>query len=368
MKTDSIEIVTISAVGDLMCHSPQFQSAQIAKDSFDFRSVYSEIKSYLSSADITIGNLETTISDKGNYSGYPAFKSPKQYLEALKDTGFDFLFTSNNHSLDKGEQGILNTITFANEFGLQSTGTFNSTRYRDSVRLVNVNGIKIALLSYSYGTNGRPIPKGKNYLINLIDTTLICDDITRAESLSPDLVVVYFHFGEEYQREPNSFQKMITEKTIEFGADIILASHPHVIQPVSFFKATSGRIDSGFIAYSLGNFISNQQWRYSDAGVILNFTVLRDLKNNNLKLGEIKFLPTWVYKGNIDDILQYKILPSECGFSDSLYSYLSANDRMRMKESYLDTKSILTKYSSRPKLVNIPEVKELIEMLRVFAF
>ena len=148
---DSIRTVTISFVGDLMCHSPQLKFAQVSQDSFDFKPVFREVKKYLTEADLTIGNLETTISGKENrYSGYPLFNSPGEYLEALKDAGFDILLTANNHSLDRGKKGVIRTIEMIKNNGMESIGSYHSQQDRDSIRVFDINGIKIAILSYTY--------------------------------------------------------------------------------------------------------------------------------------------------------------------------------------------------------------------------
>ena len=272
INPDSSVTISISVVGDLMCHSPQFEYAKVGKDSFDFSPVYRNVKKYLESSDFTFGNLETVTAGKenGGYTGYPKFNTPASYISALKEIGFDLLVTANNHSLDRSEKGILKTIDEINSRNLNYVGTFKSQQDRDSIRIFDIKGIKIAILAYSYGTNGNPIPKGKNYLINLIDYNLIEKDIQSAKINGAELVLVHFHFGEEYKREPVQFQKDVVNKTIELGADIIIGGHPHVLQPVNFYKTNNAKLDSGFVAYSMGNFFSNQQARYKDAGMILN--------------------------------------------------------------------------------------------------
>lgn len=207
-KADSTITITLSVVGDIMCHAPQFEYARVSKDSFDFNPVFRYVAKNLSESDFTFGNLETVTAGKeAKYSGYPMFNSPSALLDALKNAGFDLLITSNNHSLDRGESGIRKTINELKSRDINYTGTHLSQADRDSIRVFNIKNISIAFLAYSYGTNGNPIPIGKSYLINLIDLNLIKEDISRAKKLKPDLVLVYFHFGEEYRREPNAYQK-----------------------------------------------------------------------------------------------------------------------------------------------------------------
>ncbi len=338
LKQDSLKTVTISFVGDLMCHSPQINYACTGTDSFDFKPVFREVKKYLSNADITIGNLETVIAGKEyRYSGYPLFNTPKEYLAALKDSGFDVLITSNNHALDRGKKGILKTIEMIHEFGMSSIGTYNSQIDRDSVRVFEINGIKLALLAYTYGLNGNFISENEKYLVNVIDSSLIKRDIKASREKKADVVMIYFHFGEEYQREPNEFQKQIVEQAIDYGADLIIGSHPHVIQPLELYSSAKSKLRQVLVAYSLGNFLSNQRWRYSDAGVILNIEFTKGASKQEVELSNISFIPTWVFKGKTERGNEFVILPSDTSLDKSFKKYLSGTDLQKLIESYNDT-------------------------------
>lgn len=350
INPDSTVTITISVVGDLMCHGPQFEYARVGKDSFDFNPVYRIVKKYLEASNFTFGNLETVTAGKknGGYTGYPFFNTPTEYLDALKNVGFDFLVTANNHSLDRSEKGILKTIEELNDRSIGYTGTYTSQNDRDSIRVININGIKIAILAYSYGTNGNPIPKGKDYLINLIDYKLIEKDINSAKRNKPDLILVHYHFGEEYKREPVQFQKEVVNKTIELGADIIIGGHPHVLQPVDFYKTNNGNLDSGFVAYSMGNFISNQQDRYKDAGMILSIKLKKYFYTNLIEIEEVNYLPTWVFKGNSNIGKEFVIIPST-DVADTTIS-LDNLQLKRMNQAFDDTKKTVTKYTRSFKL------------------
>ncbi|MFC2103022.1 CapA family protein [Bacteroidota bacterium] len=352
-QIDSISTLVINIVGDIMCHSVQFNYAKNNEDSFSFDGVFSEVKNIFSSDDFTIGNFETVLAgEKKRYSGFPYFNAPDEFLRAIKNAGFDLLITANNHSLDRGEFGLKRTIKKMNEIGINHTGTFLSKTERDSVRVYRINDIKLAVLAYTYGTNGLTVPDGKNFLINLIDFELINRDINIAKQLA-DIVLVYYHFGNEYVREPNVYQKDIVKNTIDAGADIIIGSHPHVIQPVEYFETNGGNIDSGIVAYSLGNFISNQRWRYSDAGVILQLQISRNIKTDSVYLNKVSFLPTWVFKGNTDNGREYIVLPSDLSYFDPTRYYLSGTDSSSMSQSYNDTKSIITRYTKSIQLAPI---------------
>ncbi len=347
---DSTITASISFVGDLMCHSTQFNYAKVGIDTFDFTGVYREVKKYLSEPDLTIGNLETVVAGKNkSYSGYPYFNAPDDFIYALKDAGFDLLITANNHALDQGWDGVKKTIEVMNENKIHYTGTFISQEDRDSIRIFQINSITIAILAYSENTNGLPIPKGKNFVIKQIDEELIQSDIMKAREKGVDIVLIHLHYGPEYNREPSDYQKEIVNKIISFGADIIIGGHPHVVQPVDFFKTDSTKIDSGFVAYSMGNFISNQRWRYSDAGVILNLEISKNILSDSIYISEVNYLPTWVFRGQTDFGREYIILPSQ-NADDSTYYYLTDQDKKLMREAFSDTKEVIHKHSTNSKI------------------
>jgi poly-gamma-glutamate synthesis protein (capsule biosynthesis protein) len=352
-KKDTLITAAINVVGDLMCHSTQFNYAHEKDDSFDFNGVFSEVKQYLTDADFTIGNLETVLAGKKKrYSGYPYFNAPDDFLLAIKEAGFDFLVNANNHAMDKGVKGVERTIKKMDELGINHTGAYLSQKDRDSIRVLSINGIHLAILAYSYSTNGVPLPKGKNYIINLINYDLIEEDISKARNKKVDIVLVYFHFGEEYQRIPNNYQKDVINHTINAGADIIIGSHPHVVQPVDYFKSNQANLDTGFIAYSLGNFISNQRWKYSDAGIIVKIKVTKNILSDSVYLSGVSYLPTWVFKGKTKKAREYIILPANKSYDDSVYSYLSNSDKGKIKQAFEDTKYIIDKFNSNTELIS----------------
>jgi len=340
---DPVEKITVSFAGDLMCHSPQFQFARVKKDSFDFKPVYRYIKPLLDHSDFVIGNLETVLGgNKKEYRGYPLFNTPDDYLEGLSYAGFDMLITSNNHAMDQKKKGLLRTIKKIKEKGFYQTGTFNSLKERDSVKIYDIKGIKFTVLAYTWSTNGIPVPDGEEYLINIIDTAEIHKDILKAKQYSPDFIITYFHFGNEYKTEPSYYQKRIVKRTISYGADIIIASHPHVVQPVEYFKTNNGNIDTGFVAYSLGNFYSNQRWRYSDGGPVLSFQISKNVKKDSTYLSGIQITPAWVFKGNTGNKNEYVILPSDSVVYKNQYNFLTKKDRKNLLQSYNDTFGIMS--------------------------
>lgn len=362
---DSISTITLSITGDLMCHSSQFEYARIENNNFDFKPAFQNVKKYFQNSDFVIGNLETVTAGKSEgFSGYPFFNTPDEYISALKNAGFDLLTTSNNHSLDQGEKGVLRTIQEINKNDLFYNGTFISKKDRDSIRIFNIKGIKIAFLAYTYGTNGIPVPKNKQYLINLIDKNLIENNIKKARSENAEIIFVHLHWGIEYQREQNKQQKIIADEIIKLGADIIVGGHPHVLQPVNYFKTINGKLDTGFIAYSMGNFFSNQRWRYSDCGMILNISLTKNISSDSIYISNVTYTPTWVFKGKIKDKNEFKILASAEALKDTI-NFLTGEDKVKLKQSIEDTRETLTKYTSNISIFDLE--KSLIKEIRNLA-
>ncbi len=372
-QRNSVVSITISAVGDLMCHSLQYNYAELENGKYDFNPSFKFVKKYFENSDFVFGNLETVTAGRSRgYSTYPLFNSPDEYITALKNAGFNLLTTANNHALDKGKRGVIRTIEQLEKNNIGYTGTFKSKRDKDSIRIFNIKGIKIAFLAYSYGTNGIPIPKNSPYLINLIDTSLIHKDIKLARKNGAEIVLVYFHFGYQYSRKPNDFQKQIVNETINDGADIIIGGHPHVLQPVQYFKTRGATLDSGFVAYSMGNFISNQRDRYTDAGMILNITISKSTFSDSIYISNVSYTPTWVFRGEINvgikphaEKNEFLIIPSEEAFSSTSYSFLNSYDLYKIEQSIKDTKNILIKYTHQIKLYDYK--KDIIQNLKELA-
>ena len=332
-----------------MVHSTQFRYAQIDSTHFNFNPVFKYVKKYLSSSDFTIGNLETVTAGKEiGWKGYPKFNTPDDFVTALKNAGFDILFTANNHALDQGELGVERTIKTIRKNRMQNVGTY--PKGKRNYLILSKNYIKIALLAYTYGTNGFSLPDSSRYAINVIRRKKLRKDLLNVrKNENPDVIIVYFHFGDEYDREPSDFQLDYVNYAFRYGTDIVLGSHPHVIQPIVFWK-NKNNFTGRFAAYSLGNFISNQTWRYSDCGVILNFSITKNLKKDSLYLKKINFLPTWVFKGeNEKGKKSYYILPAALVISDSLPIFVTPEDKQRFIESIRDTEKKINE-----KGANIP--------------
>ncbi|MFF2887514.1 CapA family protein [Paenibacillus sp. NPDC057967] len=325
-------------VGDIMSHSPQLPGAYDAKlGVYDFNPFFAEVKDILSQGDWIMANLETPIAGADfGYSGYPTFNAPYELAEALKNAGFNLLSTANNHSLDKGERGLLRTLEHLKELDLQAIGTAFSQEEGDALIIAEQNGIRMGLLAYTYGTNGIPIPQGKPYLVNLIDEEKIKADIARLKRNGADLVTVALHFGNEYQTTPSESQKTLARSLVAAGADIIAGSHPHVIQP---YEVIEGRDDNGnekrsLIIYSMGNFISNQRGDSKDYGVIFKVGVRKNVTEDMTTLTEIEAIPTWVHRYKPDRSFRYRILPVEETLAARSDSLLKAGEYDQMQKDF----------------------------------
>ena len=353
-EKDSLVSVRITFTGDLMCHVPQYENSKGPNGVYDFNPSFAYVKSYLSAADLTMGNLELTFAGTTiPYAGYPTFNAPDTYAEAVKNAGFDFVVTSNNHSMDTEEKGLLRTLDILKKTGLGSTGTYKSQHDHDSVRVLNVKGIRLGVLNYTYGTNGAYPAADHRYMLNVIDTLLIQHDIIQARTQGADLVLVYFHYGQENISDPTAAQKLVVRKTEEYGADIIIGGHPHVISPVGFYKTTNAMLDSGIVAWSLGNFLSNQYKRYTDAGIIFTLTLTKNITKHTYLKPQADYIPTWVYRASDPKMRRHIVLPAEMSLQDSVPSFIDAASKLKMKEAFEDTKKVMSKYSQEIKLRSV---------------
>jgi len=306
--------LTLLAVGDIMVHQEQIESAYVSKrKSYDFSPSFARISPLLQGGDIVIGNLETTLSGKEmRYSGYPKFNTPESLLAALQQAGFTALTTANNHSLDRREQGVMRTLDHLEKAGIPSTGTFRTAQEREEPLILEKNGIKLGVIAYTYGTNGIPIPEGKPFLVNLIRPKLIQQDIATARARGADIVAVALHFGDEYQRWPNSYQRSIVDQCLQFGADLILGTHPHVVQPYEWrtVKQADGRLRRGLVFYSLGNFISAQRGDYKDVGAIAKVVISKQ-GSGTAVIEKAELIPTYVHYFRTAGKRNYLVYPVE---------------------------------------------------------
>lgn len=253
------ESLTIMAVGDNLIHTQVIRSGLQSDGSYDFSHLFSGILEEIQAADVAIINQETILCDKSRgYTGYPTFGSPYEVGEAIVDAGFDVVLHATNHTMDKGVNGIKNTLGFWKKHKEVLVTGINATKNEEKrIGYIKKNGITIAILNYTYGLNGLKLPKGKEYMVNLLtDEEQMKKDIALAKENS-DFVIVCPHWGTEYVYEPTKQQIRLTHLMAEAGVDLVIGTHPHVLEPVEWVESEDGTHEM-LVYYSLGNFVSNQ--------------------------------------------------------------------------------------------------------------
>lgn len=267
-RIDNDEI-TFVFCGDLMQHLPQVDAARTGEE-YDYSYCFTQLSPLWKGADYVIANLETTLATE-RFSGYPCFRSPWQLARDARNAGINVMVTANNHSCDAGGAGIERTIQWLDSLSIPHTGTFvDSASYENNRPLyLQKNKFKIALLNYTYGTNGIPIPSGR--VVSLIDTTVMAQEIQRAKDARASHIITFLHWGNEYQTLPCAEQKELGEWLHRAGVDLVIGSHPHVVQPAEYY--VEGDDTLGVTVYSLGNFISNQRERRTYGGLNARVTI-----------------------------------------------------------------------------------------------
>ena len=307
-KADSTgrQSLTLMFIGDVMGHDPQIQSALDEKTGqYNYDDVFSRVAPIFKRADLTIANLEVTLGSEP-YKGYPQFSSPDELVDGVVGAGVDVLVTANNHTVDRAKKGIVRTIDVLTKKGVPHTGSFYDAQHRDTTYplVIEQNGIRLALLNYTYGTNGLAVPSPT--VVNLIDTALIRADYKKAQSLNVDEVIVCIHWGNEYERSPSMQQLELTRFMHNMGIRLVIGSHPHVLQRMeaSFdTDSTEGRV----AVYSLGNFVSNQRQRFRNGGAIAAINIVKE--NGKTRIANAAYALVWVHLPIVNGKKLYRVLP-----------------------------------------------------------
>jgi poly-gamma-glutamate capsule biosynthesis protein CapA/YwtB (metallophosphatase superfamily) len=338
------ETIRILFAGDIMGHKPQITSAHDpATGTYNYMPVFEHIAPYLKSADFAVCNLEVTLAG-APYDGYPQFSSPDALATALVESGFNVIVTANNHSVDRGKKGLIRTLNVLDTLPVLKTGTFRNSFERDSLYplIIESKGARIALLNYTYGTNG--IPVEQPVIVNLIDTIQIKLDIAKAKEREANYVITTIHWGLEYQLKESKEQRLITDFLFRNGSDIIIGSHPHVVQPVEL-RSRNENDSSNYhlVVYSLGNFVSNQRDRYRDGGIIIGIDL--QVLENKISLKSVDYLPVWVHKPLVNGKYHYHLLPADT-LPAIMNTYpLDEADKKKYMEFFHDTGSQLKNVS-----------------------
>lgn len=338
--------ISLLFVGDIMQHDSNIAAAYNSTNKkYDYSACFEYAAPILRSADLTIGNLELTLAGPP-YKGYPQFSAPDALAVQLKRLGFDVLVTANNHSLDRRKKGVERTIRILDSLQLQHTGTFKDSAERASIYPLQLekNGFRFSLLNYTYGTNGIPVTKPN--IVNLIDTVAIKVDLAKARAQQTDAIIVFMHWGAEYQSLPNAEQKKLAALCFREGAKLVIGAHPHVLQPMVWNQK-----DDQLIAYSLGNFISGQRPRYRDGGAML-WVELQKITHDSVSTTSIRnaeYELEWVKKSNE----VFTMLPLRFFEGDTLFvKGKSLRDAFTLFSK--DSRALLTKHNVMVKEKTYP--------------
>lgn len=254
-------------VGDAMQHQAQIDAARRPAGDWDYSDCFAELQTIVEGADFAVVNLETPLGEKP-HTGYPCFNAPAAWADALADAGFDLFLTANNHTLDRRNRGLRATVDSLDNRQLRHIGTYKdaSERSRNIPYIVNLNRIKVGFLNYTYGTNG--ITPGDGVVVDYIDRRKIAADVAATRMAGAELVCVCIHWGDEYRLTPNAAQRADEDFLESLGVDMIIGAHPHVIQPVEFRDNRYFPHKKLFLAWSLGNFISNMKTADTRGGML----------------------------------------------------------------------------------------------------
>lgn len=319
---------TFAATGDILIHDYLYEDVQTA-DGYDFSSRVETVAPYLQQQDLVFLNQETPIGgEELGLSGYPTFNAPVEVADLLNDLNADIVNLANNHTLDRSAEGIVKTVENLNERGIDYVGANVSAEDMERDRIFTVNGIDVGFLAYTYGTNGIPIPEGQDYLVNIIDMPRILSDIEDLRS-KVDVLIVSYHQGIEYDDFPREEHVPEYHTIAEAGADIIVGSHPHTLQPIEHYEREDGT--EAVIAYSMSNFLSAQQTLNTRLGGILEVTV--DQQGGETNIGDVRFMPTYVDSNGYEDF------------------YLHPLADMEMSDVYSDVEEHMTSYSDEVQIV-----------------
>ncbi|MCE5346295.1 MAG: CapA family protein [Bacteroidales bacterium] len=335
----SSEKLSLLFIGDIMGHDEQIWSAEDREaHTYNYDSVFSYIKPVITEADIAFANFEVTLAGPP-YTGYPQFSSPVDLAVACRNAGIDYLVTANNHSADRSKKGIIRTINKLDSIGIPHTGTFIDASCRDSLSpmMISRDEMSIALLNYTFGTNGIKVPEP--VIVNYIDKNLITNDINKAKNNHADIIILFLHWGTEYDTIPAKSQTDLAEYLLSLGVDLVIGSHPHVLQKMIWSKNIPGKKD-GVVVYSLGNFVSNQRKPKTDGGSMVRIELTRN--GDAFSISDAGFYLTWVYTPIINFRKKFFVLPCS-EFENRSEFFCNPADYIKMKKFISDSRALLYK-------------------------
>jgi poly-gamma-glutamate capsule biosynthesis protein CapA/YwtB (metallophosphatase superfamily) len=284
--------ISLLFIGDIMGHDEQIWSAEDREThTYNYDDVFRYVKDEISEADIAIANFEVTLAGYP-YSGYPTFSSPAELATACFNAGIDVFANANNHAADRGNKGILSTISTLDSLCIPHTGSFRDSAEKDTLypMIIKKNGFSLALLNYTYGTNG--IKVQPPVIVNVLEKKSVSADIEKAKSLNPDAIILFLHWGTEYDTMPSKIQTDLADYFFSRGVDMIIGSHPHVLQRMEWTKNDSSLKDR-IAVYSLGNYVSNQRTIRRDGGAMIRIELTKAV--DSIYVSDADYYLTWVY-------------------------------------------------------------------------
>lgn len=283
------ETISLMATGDILMHNTVVWSGD-NNGQYSYDHLFAPVKSLIQKADIASVNLESPIAGpEGGYPGYPLFNSPDELATSLKNSAFDVVITANNHCMDRGLKGGLRTLDILRKSGLDTTGTFKSPTEANTFLIKDIRGVKIAYLAYTYGTNGIPLPQNEPYFCNILDQEKIIADIHKLRS-QVDVLVLVLHWGVEYSPLPTQKQEQLAQSFFKEGADLILGSHPHVIQPMEIMNIDG---KDKLVVYSMGNSVGHQRGIERNSGVIMKVEFSKNFVTGETIMTKADYTPTF---------------------------------------------------------------------------
>jgi len=292
--------LSVTILGNILCENNILNQAQ--NNEYNFSNIFNNVKKHTSDSDITIASIETNFVNQ-NYSGNINYNSPKNLANEIKNIGVDIGFLSNNHSIDYGINGIKETITNLKEIGLDTVG-IKSSEEESSILIKEYRNIKIAFLSYTYGTNKKE--EGYEKYINLISKETIENDILKAKEKGAEYIIASMHWGNAVGSKLTNEQKELSEFLVNSGVDIILGNHPSSIQKMETRVNDEGK--DVLIVYSIGNFISSEQYQNSNLGMILKLDLIKMAEDDKVYLNKVTYVPTYIQDNSINSKNRYQIL------------------------------------------------------------
>lgn len=311
--------ITITALGDVLCEKGILNS--VKDTNYDFSNMFSKIKKYTSNSDIALAPIETNFVNQ-NYSGKGNYNSPKTLANEMKNIGIDIAFTSNNHSLDYGIEGIKETTNYLKEIGLETVG-LKQEENENSIIIKEYRNMKIAFLSYTYGTNKKE--DGFEKYINIINKENIQKDIESAKNQGAEYIIASMHWGNVNTSKLTKEQEELSDFLVDSGVDIIIGNHPSSLQKMETRINKNGK--DVLVAYSLGNCISSENYKNSNLSMILNIELTKLAEDEKIYLNKVTYVPVYINDNGANSENRYQILD----IKEEISNYENGNGNINEK-------------------------------------